>query len=102
MGPRALRNPRLTMAMAEPIDIAPTRMNKGAGAIPAAINTPPNTGPTIEPIVRYRAGGVLVLDTNREILGAVGVSGDLPDNDESCAIQGVELAGLLAGAGEIH
>jgi uncharacterized protein GlcG (DUF336 family) len=48
------------------------------------------------------AGGVLVLDTNREILGAVGVSGDLPDNDESCAIHGIELAGLLAGVGEIH
>lgn len=48
------------------------------------------------------AGGVLVLDTNREILGAVGVSGDLPDRDESCAIHGIELAGLLAGVGEIN
>lgn len=48
------------------------------------------------------AGGVLVLDTNREILGAVGVSGDLPDHDESCAIHGIELAGLLPGVGEIH
>src|ERR1700739_4233139 len=26
------------------------------------------------------AGGVLVLDPNRDIIGAVGVSGDLPDN----------------------
>ena len=47
------------------------------------------------------AGGVLVLDTNREILGAVGVSGDLPDNDENCAIYGIEQVGLVAGAGEI-
>ncbi len=48
------------------------------------------------------AGGVLVLDTDREILGAVGVSGDIPDNDESCAIFGIEQAGLVAGTGEIR
>ena len=48
------------------------------------------------------AGGVLVLDTDREILGAVGVSGDMPDNDESCAIYGIEQAGLVAGTGEIR
>jgi len=47
------------------------------------------------------AGGVLVLDTNKEILGAVGVSGDLPDSDESCAIYGIEQAGLVAGIGEV-
>jgi uncharacterized protein GlcG (DUF336 family) len=48
------------------------------------------------------AGGVLVLDSDREILGAVGVSGDMPDNDESCAIYGIEQAGLVAGTGEIR
>jgi uncharacterized protein GlcG (DUF336 family) len=48
------------------------------------------------------AGGVLVLDADREILGAVGVSGDIPDNDESCAIYGIEQAGLVAGTGEIR
>ena len=47
------------------------------------------------------AGGVLVLDTNGEILGAVGVSGDNPDNDESCAVYGIEQAALVAGTGEI-
>jgi uncharacterized protein GlcG (DUF336 family) len=47
------------------------------------------------------AGGVLVLDANKEILGAVGVSGDIPDNDESCAVHGIELAGLVPGVGEI-
>jgi uncharacterized protein GlcG (DUF336 family) len=47
------------------------------------------------------AGGVLVLDANKDILGAVGVSGDTPDNDESCAIHGIELAGLVAGVGEV-
>ena len=29
-----------------------------------------------------------------EVIGAVGVSGDLPDRDEVCAIAGVEAAGL--------
>jgi uncharacterized protein GlcG (DUF336 family) len=48
------------------------------------------------------AGGVLILDTDREILGAVGVSGDLPDNDEICAVHGIELAGLLPGVGEVR
>jgi uncharacterized protein GlcG (DUF336 family) len=47
------------------------------------------------------AGGVLVLDPNRDIIGAVGVSGDLPDNDENCAVYGIERAGLAAGTGEI-
>lgn len=46
-------------------------------------------------------GGVLVLDGRREIAGAVGVSGDLPDIDESCAIYGIEQAGLTAAAGEV-
>jgi uncharacterized protein GlcG (DUF336 family) len=29
-----------------------------------------------------------------EVIGSVGVSGDLPDHDEICAIAGVEAAGL--------
>ena len=31
------------------------------------------------------AGGVLIRDAEGEIIGAVGASGDLPDNDEACA-----------------
>lgn len=41
-------------------------------------------------------GGVLILGPDKEILGAVGISGDFGDNDEICAIAGVESAGLLA------
>ena len=48
------------------------------------------------------AGGVLVLDSNAEVLGAVGVSGDLPDNDETCAVYGIEHVGLVACVGEIQ
>jgi uncharacterized protein GlcG (DUF336 family) len=43
-------------------------------------------------------GGVLIQDGG-VLLGAVGVSGDTSDNDESCAIAGIEAAGLKANAG---
>jgi uncharacterized protein GlcG (DUF336 family) len=43
-------------------------------------------------------GGVLILD-GTTLLGAVGISGDTSDNDESCAIAGIEAAGLKANAG---
>src|SRR6185437_5766838 len=39
-------------------------------------------------------GGVLIQDTSGALLGAVGVSGDTSDNDEVCAIAGIEAAGL--------
>ena len=43
-------------------------------------------------------GGVLVQDGG-VLLGAVGVSGDTSDNDEICALAGIEAAGLKAHAG---
>ncbi len=42
------------------------------------------------------AGGVIVTDQAGTILGAVGVTGDTSDNDEACALAGVESAGLKA------
>ncbi|MEO1748957.1 MAG: heme-binding protein, partial [Pseudomonadota bacterium] len=44
-------------------------------------------------------GGVLVKNAKGEILGAVGITGDTSDNDEACAIAGVEAAGYVADAG---
>lgn len=44
-------------------------------------------------------GGVLVKDVNGAILGAVGISGDISDNDEVCAIAAVTAAGLEADPG---
>ena len=44
-------------------------------------------------------GGVLMHDPSGALLGAVGVSGDTSDNDEICAIAGIEAAGLKANAG---
>ena len=43
-------------------------------------------------------GGVLIQDGG-VLLGAVGVSGDTSDNDETCAVAGIEAAGLKANAG---
>lgn len=40
------------------------------------------------------AGGVLVLAGDGEVIGAVGVSGDTSDNDEICAVAGIEAVGL--------
>ena len=45
-------------------------------------------------------GGVLIRNSNGAIVGAVGVSGDLPDNDEACAVHGIEQAGLGADPGQ--
>lgn len=43
-------------------------------------------------------GGVLVRSEG-EIIGAVGITGDTAENDESCAIAGIVAAGLQADAG---
>lgn len=40
------------------------------------------------------AGGVLILDAAGDVAGAVGVTGDSSDNDEACAVAGIEAAGL--------
>jgi uncharacterized protein GlcG (DUF336 family) len=44
-------------------------------------------------------GGVLIRDAQGALLGAVGVSGDRPENDETVAVTGVEKAGLVADPG---
>ena len=38
-------------------------------------------------------------DRGDTLLGAVGVSGDTSDNDEACAVAGIEAAGLKGNAG---
>jgi len=44
-------------------------------------------------------GGVLIKDADGAVLGAVGISGDTSDKDETCAIAGIEAAGLRAVVG---
>jgi uncharacterized protein GlcG (DUF336 family) len=41
-------------------------------------------------------GGVLVADSDGELIGAVGISGDAGDNDELCAVVGIEAIGFRA------
>ena len=43
------------------------------------------------------AGGLLIRDSRDEIVGAVGVSGDISDNDEECARLGIQSVGLTTG-----
>jgi uncharacterized protein GlcG (DUF336 family) len=45
------------------------------------------------------AGGVLVKDQSGKILGAVGVSGDISDNDEIAALAGIKAAKLVGDPG---
>ncbi len=42
-------------------------------------------------------GGVLIRDIDNNIIGAVGISGDVSDQDERCAIIGIESVGFVAG-----
>ena len=44
-------------------------------------------------------GGVLIRDNDGEIIGAVGITGDTSENDEACAIAGIEAAGFTADMG---
>ena len=45
-------------------------------------------------------GGVLIRDAERNIVGAVGISGDVSENDEACAVAGIKAAGLIPDTGE--
>jgi len=45
-------------------------------------------------------GGVIIRDEDGSILGAVGVSGDVSEPDEVCAVAGVVAAGLQADIGD--
>lgn len=45
-------------------------------------------------------GGVLIRDADGAIVGAVGVSGDLSEPDEVCAVAGVEHVGLRSDIGD--
>jgi uncharacterized protein GlcG (DUF336 family) len=42
------------------------------------------------------AGGVIVVDRDGEVIGAIGATGDSSDNDEACVLAGLLAAKLLA------
>ncbi len=45
------------------------------------------------------AGGVLIRNGEGRVIGSVGISGDTSDNDEICAVYGVESAGMTPDTG---
>jgi len=45
------------------------------------------------------AGGVLIRDAAGAVVGAVGISGDVSDKDEACAVAGIAAAALVADPG---
>jgi uncharacterized protein GlcG (DUF336 family) len=45
-------------------------------------------------------GGVLIRAADGDIIGAVGVSGDVSDQDEACAVAGIKAAGLVPDTGD--
>ena len=44
-------------------------------------------------------GGVLIRNSQKEIIGSIGISGDTSDNDESAAIYGIESVNLTSDIG---
>jgi len=44
-------------------------------------------------------GGVLIRDDGGTVIGAVGISGDVSDKDEACALAGIEAAKLAGDTG---
>jgi len=45
------------------------------------------------------AGGVLIKDAQGAVLGALGISGDVSDKDETCALAGIAAAQLAGDTG---
>jgi uncharacterized protein GlcG (DUF336 family) len=45
-------------------------------------------------------GGVLIRDASGDIIGSVGISGDVSEQDEACAVAGIKAAELMADTGE--
>lgn len=45
-------------------------------------------------------GGVLIRNKAGQVVGAVGVSGDVSDSDEICAVEGIIAAGLIPDTGD--
>jgi uncharacterized protein GlcG (DUF336 family) len=46
------------------------------------------------------AGGVLIRGSDGSILGSVGISGDVSEQDEACAVYGIKSAGLVPDTGD--
>jgi uncharacterized protein GlcG (DUF336 family) len=45
-------------------------------------------------------GGVLIRDGSGAVIGSVGISGDVSEQDEACAVAGIKAAGLVSDTGD--
>jgi uncharacterized protein GlcG (DUF336 family) len=45
-------------------------------------------------------GGVLIRDAQGAVIGSVGISGDVSEQDEACAVFGIKAAGLAPDTGD--
>lgn len=71
-------------------------INKDAENRPSFVNAVNAlAGGSIVPV----PGGVLIRSKAGAVIGAVGITGDVSDNDEACAIAGIEAAGFVAETG---
>ena len=78
-------------------------LGMGSRAIAARAEAQPHFVAAVSHLVGPAAlvpvpGGVLIREDGR-VVGAVGISGDTSDNDEICAVAGIEAAGLEADTG---
>jgi uncharacterized protein GlcG (DUF336 family) len=46
------------------------------------------------------SGGILIRDSDGNVIGAVGVTGDTEDNDDACGLAGISAAGLIGDTGD--
>lgn len=70
-------------------------MNKMAADRPHFMNAVYSMHQNIIPV----AGGVVIRDPKtNEVLGAVGISGDVSEKDEWCAVEGIKHVGLSCQA----
>jgi uncharacterized protein GlcG (DUF336 family) len=68
-------------------------LTKRATAFPAFVNS---LGAISQGRMVPSPGGVLIAGPEQDVVGAIGISGDTGDNDEICAIAGIEAIGLSA------
>ncbi len=78
-------------------------MGVGSRALAAAAEARPAFVASLGAVSQGRivpvAGGVLIRDEGRDLLGAIGISGDTSERDEACALRAIERVGLRADPG---
>jgi uncharacterized protein GlcG (DUF336 family) len=67
-------------------------LTQRVAAFPGFVNS---LGPVSKGRMVPSPGGVLIAGSDGVVVGAIGISGDKGDNDEICAIAGVEAIGLV-------